>query len=330
MLQRSSFSDQGVRQLDDFDLEGEVAAATSPKQERFFRDAIPEYKTLLGGMDNSLSDRFVDRALDRWASHWPLEKLRNLRGDQVRDYLEDLVERGHTEADIRREKSLFQSFFRWAMRSGWAETNPAEDLKRLIRAPAARTVSWSTAEQQSLLEACRRRFTTPGQGLILPPKYLYPLTLLGLRTGMQLATLLNLEWRHVDLPNRRVVLPESEVHRACAVKVPLSIDAFQLLQELREKVDAMVRPPKNVLAILRPPVRAKRYDSRQALIDFRYALKRAGIRDGDFYSLRLSFARNCAETMVPIKEVARVVDWEDLDELVQIYRKFGSEEANAS
>jgi integrase len=265
---------------------------------------------------------YLDRALNRWKNRWAMRTLRNFTGDDVSSYLEDLVERGHTESEIQREKTLFQSFFRWAVRSGWADGNPAAELRCLLQAPSTRSVSWSSGEQQKFLEACRRRRSTPGQGLLLPPKYLYPLTLLGLRTGLQLASLLNLEWRHVDLVGGRLVIPSVEVHAAGAIKIPLSIDALQVLKDLRAKVDAMTRPPQKVLAVLRPPVRGKRFDSRQALIDFRYARKRAGVPDGDFYSLRLSFARNCAEEGVPIKAADRMVDWEDLDELMEIYGQF--------
>ena len=60
-------------------------------------------------------------------------------------------------------------------------------------------------------------------------------------------------------------------------------------------------------------------DARAVLMDFRQARKKAGIREGDFHSLRLCFLRNCARAGVPPDSAARMADWEETRILAEIY-----------
>ena len=303
-------------------LDGKTGTAVSTKRrDRIFREAVPEYKVLLAGGGSQVLDAYLVRCLDRWADVWALHKLRDITPDDVREYLEDLSGREHTREEVRRERSLLQSFFRWAKRSGWADMNPVCDIRHLPRDPRQRGVTWSGVEQMKLLRACSERWNSPGQGMIIPPKYLHPLVLLALRTGLRLGNLLTLEWRHVDFISCRILIPATEVRSGRNLKVPLSIDALQTLHGLVLKARKCKKMPRRVFAVVRPPARGSRYDKRQVISDFRYARKRARITEGDFKSLRLTFLRNCAHAGVPPQAAAQIADWEDVGTIAEIYRE---------
>jgi integrase len=320
-----------------------AAQEVAPCQQRRFREAVPEYRVLLSGAAQGSLDRFHDACLHRWSERWAMEYVRSITEENIRCYLAGLVQKGHPEREVRREKGLLQSFYRWACRCGWADQDPTLRLRSLPHLPTPRPTVWTGVEQRRLLEACSvnrpvstKSGATGTEGKVggagqhgndsqtassFPPPYLYPLVLVGLRTGLRFGNLLNLEWRHVDFSNNRIVLSAAQVKTGRPVEVPLSVDACWVLRELLRRGQLMPRFPKRVFDAVNIPLWKGCPDGRQVQLDLRLARKRARLADGDFHSLRLSFLRNCARAGVPAQAAARFADWEDDEQLADIYRR---------
>jgi integrase len=307
-------------------------------RDRRFREATPDYRTLLTGVAHDALDPFMSACLDRWTDRWSLLSLREVDTDEILNYFHELVQRGHTREELQRERSLLQTFFRWASRCGWADRNPVEAIRHLPQLPNGRPVAWTGVEQRRLLRATQlstrlyrtsnhRRDKMQGPGSVpryftfSPPTYLYPLTLVALRTGLRLGNLLNLEWRHLDLKTGRILIPGSEVRTGRNLSIPLSVDVLGLLHQLCRQALALPKVPRRVFEAAGLPLRRGAPDARKVLYDFRQARKRAGILAGDFHSLRLSFVRNCAQAGVPIDAARRIADWDDEDQLEEIFRE---------
>lgn len=290
------------------------AAGSSTRPSRRLRDALPEYVERLKAGDGAFVDPEARSIVQRWAGRWAGRMLSSIAPHEIRAYFEELSRERLPPKSLEREKLLLRFFFRWALRQGWVDADPTEGLfervNRRERAPAA----WEPWEQRVLLDACQGRFReAPGpsagsERAPRVPRYLYPLVLLGLRTGIGLEDLLRLRWRHVFLDARRIRLPAAE--RA----VPRDLEIF-LDGELTEALEAVLQASaqgfsteKFLLESLDLPLWREKPDARGILCAFRAVRRRAGIREGDFASLRASFLANCVRAGVPAEEAARLCD----------------------
>jgi len=219
---------------------------------------------------------------------------------------------------------LLHSFFRWGTRRDLTHVDPTEGLPRTRPLPERPAIPWTAIEQQRLLDACRgifdkqdpgRKFlhSRPGQrrGVsAVPPEYLYPLVFLGLRTGLRLGDLLHLEWRHIDFVRQRIIIPGVEVRTLTDIDIPLHPDVRALLEEIFSQALSLPQVPPRILEAVGLPMWKGLPDEREVLHVFRVVRRHADIQKGDFNSLRVSFLRNCALARVPMKDAARLCDWD--------------------
>jgi integrase len=294
-----------------------------------FREAVVDYGTLLGGAAGIL-DPFAGSCLRRWADRWSGRALGSLTGADVREYLADLAARGHPTPAILREKNLLGSFYRWARRCGWAKDDPTRDVGAIRPFPDHPSTAWSASEQRRLLDTCRGFPSRPGGGppprevAEAPPPYLYPLVLLGLRTGLHMGGLLDLEWRHVDFARERIVVPARETRTGRPIDAPLHRDAAAALAALSRKARGSGTPARRVFAAAGIPLANGRPDEHGVMSAFRRALRLAGIPEGDFGSLRRSFVLNCASAGVPMEDAARMCGWDEPGLLLETYEEGGA------
>ena len=293
-------------------------ASPPPKRKRSFREAVPEYRTLLGGVTQVSIDPFLERCFDRWIERWSGRFLSQVNGSEVASYLSEQAIRGFQPKEVQRERLLLDSFYGWACRCGWAERNPVRDIREIPAMPQPRCVAWNGVEQRRLIRACQESRDDALGGI---PPYLYPLTLIGLQTGLRVGNLLNLEWRHVNFSTMRLVVPPSEVRTGNAFDAPLSIDALGVLHEMILRAKEMDNLPSRVFDLLGLPLKDGLPDARRVFCDFRHVRRRARVRAGDIHSLRLTFVRNCAHAGVPVEAAAKMADWSDVERLSQIYRR---------
>lgn len=288
---------------------------------RRMREAVPEYRTLLGEVTHSTLDPFLAHCLERWIERWSLSLLDDLTADDIQSYLAEQIGRGFTQTEVHRERTLFETFFRWACRCGWAECNPTRKVGPVPKMPTPRCVAWNAVEQRRLLRSCQD-FLSPmpaGSPEETPPRYLYPLAVIGLQSGLRTGNLIHLEWRHIDFERARVVIPPKEVRSGRALDAPLGVDAMRVIKNLLASARALDAMPQRILEVAGLPIKGSQPDARRVFYDFRHIRRRAGITAGDIHSLRLTFVRNCAFAGVPLESAARMADWENLETLRDLY-----------
>ena len=290
---------------------------------RRMREAVPEYRTLLGDVTHSQIDPFLARCLERWIDRWTLTFLDDIDTDDVQAYLGEQIGRGFTQTEVRRERTFLESFFRWAHRCGWAQRNPMRKVGPVPRMPTPRCVAWNALEQRRLLRACQDFLAPmPSSGSsATTPRYLYPLTVIGLQSGLRTGNLIHLEWRHIDFERSRVLIPPSEVRSGRAVDAPLGIDAMRVVRNLLATARALDEMPQRLLEVVGLPMKDSQPDARRVFYDFRRVRRAAGVSPGDIHSLRLTFVRNCAYAGVPLEAAARMADWENLESLRDLYHR---------
>ncbi|MBI4602460.1 MAG: site-specific integrase [Planctomycetes bacterium] len=309
-----------------------------PIRQTRFREAIPDYRTLLENATRLPLEVFPLSCFSRWGERWGLEPMSALGADNLQAYFRELALKGHELREIEKEKALLRAFYRWARRSGWTEDDPTEALERTRALPEHPLTTWTGPEQDRLLatawlpwrrslgEACapegRRREARaqaePSKAWV-PPLYLHPLVLMGLRCGLRLGHVLHLEWRHVDHEARRIRVPACEVKGGRDIDLPVDADVHAALSTLRRRGAALSPAPVRVLDPVGLPLWKGAPDEHAVLHAFRLARKQARIPEGDFNSLRLTFARNCARAGVPMSYVLRVSDWDDPSAVQEVY-----------
>jgi integrase len=310
-----------------------IARRGSTRKDVRFREAIVDYRSLLtdAGGTTAGTNAFTGACLHRWADRWPNRTLRSITPTDIREYFADLAARGHAQGAVREEKGLLSSFYRWARRCGWAEEDPSQGLGAVRPFPDNPARSWTASEQRRLLDACRGSLASPpgraGEATEPSPPYLYPLVLLGLRTGLHMGGILNLEWRHVDLGKERVVIPAHETRTGRPIDAPLHRDASAVLTALARKARDLSGSSRRVFEVVRIPIANGRPDEHKALAAFRKARRLAAIPEGDFGALRRSFIRNCASAGVPMEDAARMCDWDEPELLLETYEEPGAQEA---
>lgn len=318
--------------------ESEHPAAPSPTAR--FREAVPDYLHLirLGGGPSVVE---TQKSLERWTSRWAWKRLEDLSPEDVQKLLRALAREGLSRQDREKEKTRLRLFYRWARRRGHATHCPLDEPGSSPQARPPDPVVWSIVEQRRLLDACRGRFTVvPRQaarahrsrpprrarttGTPQPlaaqtvPEYLHPLVFLGLRTGLRQDALLGLEWSHIHLYRRRLlILPRPGSHsHGRPTDVPVSKDVLALLMNLYRHARRLQPVPPRVLDAVGLPLWNDEPHVREVLLAFRTVRRRAAVPEGDFHSLRLTFLWNCACAGIPRVAAARLCDWHEGDDLL--------------
>jgi integrase len=293
------------------------------RRELRFREALPDFKALLWGQTNLPLDDFTLDAFARWCERWSMRTLSSVTPEELQAYFHELGLKGFPARDIDKEKSLLRALYRWAVRSGWSSEDPSNEVSKTRTLPLHPVLVWTSSEQERLLEVCRwpwARHGVSAPGSVNAPLYLYPLTLISLRTGLRLGHVLNLEWRHVDLVARRIHIPAREVHNGRDIEVAMDADVYMVLRVLSDRARATRQSSQRVLEIVGLPLWKGRADEHAALHAFRLARRTARIPDGDFNSLQLTFASNCARAGVPLEYTLGVSDWDDPSLIETVYR----------
>lgn len=326
-----------------------IAPPANAKASSHFREALPEYLRAAGGEDWGRVEPLLRAILARWADRWSDKKLRNITPEEIEAYFAEMARRGRGESELARERVLLRSFFRWAHRGGWTDRNPTGHLRSRKPGEPQDPCAWTPLEQHLLLEgaqghflrgetasatARKSRIPVRRRPLSVPP-YLYPAVLVALRTGLRMADVLALRWRHVDLAASRIVLPAAErsgSRETCGaietgydqrttppreIDVPLAEDACLALDAIRRGLSSEPDSEVRVFAGLGLPLWRGRPDARPVGLAFRAVVKRAGIRDGDFETLRTTFLRNCAFAGVPSADAARLADFDGTEEALE-------------
>jgi integrase len=173
----------------------------------------------------------------------------------------------------------------------WVVASPFSKVRKL-REPRGRVRFLSDDERDALLDACAASSN----------RYLYPVVVLALSTGMRLREIMNLTWRDVDLERGRLTLRETKNGEIRVV--PLAGHALRTLTKIHDDD----RPKHHLVFPSRKRVAADRV--RQP-IDLRrpweIALERAEVLDFRFHDLRHSAASYLAMNNASPNEIAEIL-----------------------
>lgn len=178
----------------------------------------------------------------------------------------------------------------------WLDDNPMRKVKkpkesrgrvRFLSEDAHHDGITIEGERTLLLKACEKSSN----------KYLYPVVVLALSTGMRRGEIMNLKWKDVDLKTGAVILHETK--NGERRRIPLTGKALQLLTNLSK-----VRDIKTKLLFPSNMDKEKPIDLRKPWIN---ALQNADIADFRFHDLRHSAASYLAMNGASLAEIADVL-----------------------
>jgi integrase len=190
--------------------------------------------------------------------------LKQITPGNIEDYKVKRLDEGLSPASINRELACLKRMYNLAIKWKEATVNPVKDVD-FLEGPPGRTRYLSEDEAQRLIESAN--------------KYLRPIIITALNTGMRLEEVLSLTWRQIYV--ECVFDPYIEIENTKNNKkrhIPLNDDMLAMLETLERKQDGFVfhglrgKPVKHI----KDP--------------WHEALKKAGITDFRFHDLRHTFA----------------------------------------
>ena len=168
----------------------------------------------------------------------------------------------------------------------WLESNPAQKVTK-PKEPRGRVRFLSDAERKALLKTCQASEN----------KFLYPVVVLALSTGMRLGEIMSLSWESVDLNMGRVILHETK--NDDRRNVPLAGHALEVVKQ-----HVKVRRLNSTLLF---PSRVDPNKPIDIRTPWEAALKQAEIEDFKFHDLRHSAASYLAMNGASLAEIAEVL-----------------------
>jgi integrase len=207
----------------------------------------------------------------------------------IEKYKQKRKEDGVTPRTINIELACLRHMFNMALKWGKAQKNPMMEVK-LFKEPEGKDRILSPEEEVKLLEAVQ----ASKKG-----KHLEPIILTGLFTGMRKGEILNLRWSNVDFKSRVITVEGTK--SGYLRKIPMS-------SKLTETLDHVRRKTQNEFVF--SDETGKPYKSFRTA--WEQALKKAGIEDLTFHSLRHTFGTRLGMKGYDIKTIAELMGHRDI------------------
>ncbi|MGD8718358.1 MAG: tyrosine-type recombinase/integrase [Candidatus Zixiibacteriota bacterium] len=180
-------------------------------------------------------------------------------------------------ATVNRDLAALKHALRLAVKWGYLEASPADHVDGL-REPPGRVRYLAPEEAEKLIGACS--------------KWLRPLVIAALHTGMRQGELLALEWDDVDMKRRQIRVADSKTGDARVV--PVNELLYNILEGLGSRKGKVFKNS-----------RGKGYSWINSA--FKNALVEAGIKEFRFHDLRHTFASWLAMEGVPLSTIGRLL-----------------------
>ncbi|HSH28410.1 MAG TPA: site-specific integrase [Thiohalobacter sp.] len=249
--------------------------------------------------------------LTRWEREHPLRDraLISLTSTDIAGWRDERLAAGKAPDTVIYELALLHRVLEYARRERGVLLvggNPVSDVRRPRRGPGRdRRINWG--ECARLVRAARvpdRDFDPKASR----NRWLWPLILLALETGMRRSELLRLEWRDISLEQKIAHLRETKNNRVRTV--PLSRHARRALGDLmvltQAKRDAMKKkPPMGQMPVIPASQNAVKHS-------WQRCRQRAGLPDLRFHDLRHEATSRLFEKGFNIMEVASITGHQDL------------------
>ena len=179
----------------------------------------------------------------------------------VKQYIENLVGKPGTN---HLKMSIVKRFFNWTIKQGVYKTNPTDSIES-VKFSNERSRCLTTEEVSRLLECC-----DPTMKMIVS---------IALLTGLRRSAILELKHAEIDIANNRItVQSKGKTHR-----IPITEPLWQILLHAELKDHPVY---------LFPNKKGNGPLDNNAMIDFRKACIKAGIKDFRFHDLRHTMATN--------------------------------------
>jgi integrase len=309
------------------------------RRSRCFAEALLEYTQLhVHGLADEETAPFHACAR-RWLARWEMKALESIDGVVLSSYFHELLQKDVSPEELQREGRFLKGFFDWVVRVAYLEKSPLDALPPLRWRRNRRALVWEEAEQEALLAACRPTGEAiedePGSVLWyffseehrsrsrFVPAYLFPMVLLGLRTGLRLGSLIHLTWDQVRFERSALVIAAADTRWGKPLEIALDDECLGVLREIVERARRRCPMPRRVFDALDLPYVNGVPDDRVIQGHLRAACQRAGVREAEFNSLRHTFAASCARRGMPLEKLETLVDWDDQDAVARIHEKFG-------
>ena len=184
-----------------------------------------------------------------------------------------------TPASVNRELACLKYMYTKAMEWGYVKANPAKKVK-LLKEPSGRLRYLQPDEVDALLKACA--------------SHIRPIVVTALNTGMRKSEILNLQWREVDLGNRKITVTKTKNNEMRVI--PINKTLYQELSSISiDPENEYVFPGMNGLPV------------GDIKTGFNSALKRAEIVDFRFHDLRHTFGSQMVMQGVHIRTLQQLM-----------------------
>ena len=232
-------------------------------------------------------------AVGRWCSQWAGLTLQDLDGHLLSAYLSRYRET-HAASTSNLERRLLRWFTAWCRREGLVGEDPTDRIPPFTahpRAPRAITLE----EEDRLLQ------TRDG--------FVYAAIVLAIETGLRRASLLKLEWAHVDLEAGWLHLPGTAMKSGVNFDVPLSERAHTVLRQYCTTRVGRVFP----------------WSGTTLQRHFRRAARSANL-EIHFHDLRRTFFTRARRRGIDLEVAMRLSDHRDVRTALAHYRAISPEE----
>ncbi len=115
---------------------------------------------------------------------------------------------------VNRDVTLLKTFFKWAIKQGYASTNPAMEVDS-FKEPKKEPNVLSAAESMKLLDACDEPF-------------IRTFIMIALHTGCRLEEILSLKWEHVNFDNRTFLVVFSKRNQDDLIRMNTVLTNYML------------------------------------------------------------------------------------------------------
>ncbi len=260
-------------------------------------------------------------------------KLADVKTVVIQRFYNTLFEEGHTTASIRYLNSLLRSFFNFAIEQDYIVKSPLRGT----------TIPSNTGEITKDRKLDVYTDTEIEQLQTAIQDYVHRnLILIAIGTGIRQGELLGLQWKHIDFTQKTITINQT-LKTYSKIKADSSRELITELQTPKSRHSIRTVPiPKNLMHIFKQqeqetqikalslglPFTPETFvftnsnlsylDARALLRSYKRMLKRNGIRERDFHSLRHTYATQLIRRGISIEVIAELLGHSSTD-ITRIY-----------
>ncbi|MEK6645316.1 MAG: tyrosine-type recombinase/integrase [Candidatus Firestonebacteria bacterium] len=235
------------------------------------------------------ADMYLSEIIVKMIEDYKTERLR-----QIKPVAVNLIEKKTIKpATINRELACLKTLFSKAIEWGYTRENPVKKVK-MFKEDNSRVRYLTQEEIDDLLKAC---------GTLTTAKYLKPIVIVALNTGMRKTEILNLKWKNIDFPNNLIYIETSKNGEGAYITMNNTV------KETLKNLSPIYELQNGSTVVSEYVFRGRNGDAQKSIRNsFEKAVKMARIEDFKFHDTRHSFASHLVMNgvdLVTVKELMR-------------------------